>query len=153
MTIAVLIFTAILVYRLYREVKAVLLLVKAASKIAHDTAALVQEGPIATILALIHGIRAFHQKIQKKIKKRSSEMGTKTFKSFGIGLIAGAVIGGVIALLYAPQPGKKTRKLIKDKTTECTKYMSEVADTVNKETGGIVDKATKVVDKIVGTVK
>lgn len=69
MTIAVLIFTAILVYRLYREVKAVLLLVKAASKIAHDTAALVQKGPIATILALIHDIRAFHQKIQKNNKK------------------------------------------------------------------------------------
>ena len=35
----------------------------------------------------------------------------------GIGLISGAVIGGVIALLYAPKTGKDTRKLIKDKAT------------------------------------
>ena len=34
----------ILVYRLYREVKSALLLAKAASKIAYDTGALVQEG-------------------------------------------------------------------------------------------------------------
>jgi gas vesicle protein len=37
---------------------------------------------------------------------------------FGIGLLSGAVIGGVIALLYAPKTGKETRQLIKDKTTE-----------------------------------
>jgi gas vesicle protein len=53
---------------------------------------------------------------------------------FGIGLLAGAVIGGVIALLYAPQSGKETRQQIKDKTTE-------VVDAVK-------DKATKVVDAV-----
>ena len=37
---------------------------------------------------------------------------------FGIGLLAGAVIGGVIALLFAPKTGKETRQLIKDKATE-----------------------------------
>jgi gas vesicle protein len=37
---------------------------------------------------------------------------------FGVGLLAGAVIGGVIALLYAPKTGKETRQLIKDKTTD-----------------------------------
>ena len=36
---------------------------------------------------------------------------------FGVGLLAGAVIGGVIALLYAPRSGKETRQLIKDKVT------------------------------------
>jgi len=33
---------------------------------------------------------------------------------FGIGLLTGAVIGGVVALLYAPKTGKQTRQLIKD---------------------------------------
>ena len=33
---------------------------------------------------------------------------------FGIGLLAGVVIGGAIALLYAPKSGKETRQLIKD---------------------------------------
>jgi len=51
---------------------------------------------------------------------------------FGVGLLAGAVIGGVVALLYAPQSGKETRKMIKDKT-------AEVVDTVKERTGGVID--------------
>ena len=65
----------------------------------------------------------------------------KTLAGFGIGLIAGAIIGGVIALLYAPQSGKKTRQLIKDKATE-------VVDTVKEETGEVKDKVTKFVDEV-----
>jgi len=51
---------------------------------------------------------------------------------FGIGLLAGAIIGGVFALLYAPKAGKETRKLIKDKATE-------VVDTVKEKTSGVID--------------
>ncbi len=51
---------------------------------------------------------------------------------FGIGLLSGAVIGGVIALLYAPKSGKETRQLIKDKATE-------VVDTLKEETSGVMD--------------
>ena len=51
---------------------------------------------------------------------------------FGIGLLTGAVIGGVIALLYAPQSGKETRAMLKDKATR-------VVDTVMEKTGEIVD--------------
>ena len=51
---------------------------------------------------------------------------------FGIGLLVGAAIGGVIALLYAPKTGKETRQLIKDKATE-------VVDTVKEKTSGVID--------------
>ncbi len=51
---------------------------------------------------------------------------------FGIGLVTGAVIGGVIALLYAPKTGKETRQLIKDKTTQ-------VVDAVKEKTSGVID--------------
>jgi gas vesicle protein len=51
---------------------------------------------------------------------------------FGIGLLVGAVIGGVIALLYAPKTGKETRQLIKDKATK-------VVDTVKEATDGVID--------------
>ena len=51
---------------------------------------------------------------------------------FGVGLLAGAVIGGVVALLYAPKSGKETRQMIKDKTTE-------VVDTVKDKTGEVID--------------
>ncbi len=59
-------------------------------------------------------------------------MESKTLEGFAIGFLAGAVIGGVIALLYAPQSGKKTRQLIKDKATE-------VVDTLKEETTGAID--------------
>ena len=51
---------------------------------------------------------------------------------FGIGLLAGAAIGGVIALLYAPRSGKETRRLIKDKVTA-------VVDVVKEKTGEVID--------------
>ena len=51
---------------------------------------------------------------------------------FGIGLVTGAAIGGVIALLYAPRSGKQTRQLIKDKVTE-------VVDVVKEKTDEVID--------------
>ena len=50
---------------------------------------------------------------------------------FGIGLLSGALIGGIIALLYAPKTGKDTRQMIKDKATE-------VVDAVKEKTTGVV---------------
>jgi len=72
-TTAVLIFTAVLVYRLYRTLQSTLLLIKAASKIVYDTATLVQEGikPLLPIVALIQGICGGFQGIGKIFKKES----------------------------------------------------------------------------------
>lgn len=39
----------------------------------------------------------------------------KPINSFLTGLLAGAALGGVIALLYAPQSGKETREQVKKK--------------------------------------
>jgi len=61
------------------------------------------------------------------------------FKTF----VAGAIIGGVIALLYAPNSGRKTRKLIKDTATEFVEEVKEkaieVVDTVKEETSEVID--------------
>ena len=72
-TTAVLIFTAILVYRLYRTLTSTLLLIKAASKIALDTVTQVQEGIklLLPIFALIKGIHGGFQGISKMFKKES----------------------------------------------------------------------------------
>jgi gas vesicle protein len=51
---------------------------------------------------------------------------------FGIGLLTGAIIGGVLALLYAPKSGKETRQLIKDKATD-------VVDAAKEKTGEVVN--------------
>ena len=45
-------------------------------------------------------------------------MNSDSAKGFGIGLLVGLVVAGVLSLLYAPQEGTKTRQLIKDKATE-----------------------------------
>ncbi len=37
---------------------------------------------------------------------------------FFIGMLTGAIVGGVAALLLTPKTGKETRQLIKDKTME-----------------------------------
>ncbi len=42
-------------------------------------------------------------------------MNREQWGSFAIGLLAGAAIGGVIALLYAPKSGKETRDFIREK--------------------------------------
>jgi len=49
-----------------------------------------------------------------------------------IGVLAGAVVGAAIAMLFAPQSGKETRKMIKDKTME-------VVDIVKEKTTGVID--------------
>jgi len=74
-TTAVLIFTAVLTYRLYRITKSTLLLIKATSKIAYDTVSLMQEGlkPLLSILTLIKGISGGFQGISKMFKKESNE--------------------------------------------------------------------------------
>jgi len=78
---------------------------------------------------------------KRKVIQEETAMNTDNAIGFGIGLLAGAVIGGAIALLYAPNSGKKTRKLIKDKATE---FVDEVVDTVKEETSGVIDKVKEI---------
>jgi len=47
----------------------------------------------------------------------------KSFSSFMTGLLAGAAVGGVVALLYAPQSGKETREQIKMKFEDLEKEL------------------------------
>ena len=74
-TTAVLIFIAILVYRLYRTTKATLFLIRAASKGVLETVTMVQEGikPLLMIMAVVQGIRGGLECFFKKFRKESSE--------------------------------------------------------------------------------
>ncbi len=57
-------------------------------------------------------------------------MNRDTANGFFSGLLMGAVIGAAIGLLYAPQSGPETRRIVKEKAAE------------------IKEKATKAVGKI-----
>ncbi len=57
-----------------------------------------------------------------------------------IWFIAGAAVGASIALLYAPQSGKETRKLIQKKTRQGREVISEHA-------GEWIDKGRELYEK------
>jgi gas vesicle protein len=40
---------------------------------------------------------------------------------FGIGLLAGLILGAAVGILYAPKSGTETRKLIRDKSGQFVK--------------------------------
>ena len=45
-------------------------------------------------------------------------MNRDSASSFGIGLLVGAALGAGLALLFAPQSGRETRQMIKEKAGE-----------------------------------
>jgi gas vesicle protein len=72
------------------------------------------------------------------------ENGNSKIKEFGIGLGIGLVIGGMIALLTAPQEGKKTRELIKTKAEEAKKKVKVAVATIKDK----LPKPKNEVDKV-----
>ncbi len=63
----------------------------------------------------------------------------KSNSSFLTGLLAGAAIGGIIALLYAPKSGKETREQLKKKFSELEKDLEDLKDQASQKTGRAKD--------------
>ena len=61
----------------------------------------------------------------------------KSGNSFLTGLLAGAAIGGIIALLYAPKSGKETREQLKNKFTELEKELENLKVKASQKTGQV----------------
>lgn len=61
----------------------------------------------------------------------------KSGNSFLTGLLTGAAIGGIIALLYAPKSGKETREQIKKKFEELEKELENLKGEAGKKTGKV----------------
>ncbi|HWZ29781.1 MAG TPA: YtxH domain-containing protein [Bryobacteraceae bacterium] len=61
--------------------------------------------------------------------------------------IAGAAVGASIALLYAPQSGKETRRLIKKKTKEGREALSDTAGDLMDKGRELYEKGLRVADE------
>ena len=63
----------------------------------------------------------------------------KSGNSFLTGLLAGAAIGGIIALLYAPKSGKETREQLKNKFSELEKELENLKGQAGQKAGKVRD--------------
>ena len=64
-------------------------------------------------------------------------MNKDTASSFAIGLIVGAAVGVAIGFLYAPQSGKETRRMVKDKAVAFKEKASEAISKIKASAGSL----------------
>lgn len=76
----------------------------------------------------------------------SERKGMSTF----IGFLAGAAIGAGIALLFAPQSGKETRKKIKDASEKVAGNIKENYEKVTREVKQAAENGIEHVKSFVG---
>jgi len=62
-------------------------------------------------------------------------MNKEQWGSFGIGMLAGAVVGGAVALLFAPKSGKETRAVIKEKASDIKDKVGEKVSSMRHSVG------------------
>ena len=60
--------------------------------------------------------------------------------------VAGAVVGMTTAILLAPQSGKKTRKIISEKTQQGKEAVTETSKEVYDRSKDMIDKGRQLVD-------
>jgi gas vesicle protein len=82
------------------------------------------------------------------MSNQSNSMG-----GFGVGLLVGAVLGAGVALLYAPNSGEKTRKLIKDRVEDAWDVGVDQMEDTRKQGKEILDKVQKQVNEVMDTTK
>jgi len=70
-------------------------------------------------------------------------MDRSTVAGFSFGLVAGALIGGAMALLYAPRSGKGTQEMLKGKAMEARQGALDVAGDARDVATGTVDRVVK----------
>jgi gas vesicle protein len=59
-------------------------------------------------------------------------MNRDTSAGFFSGILLGAVIGAAVGLLYAPQPGTETRRMVKEKALEVKEKASKAASKIRE---------------------
>jgi len=65
-------------------------------------------------------------------------MNRDSTSGFFTGLMMGALIGAAIALLYAPQPGTETRRMVKEKASEIKEKTSKAAGKIKESISSVI---------------
>ena len=65
-------------------------------------------------------------------------MNRDTSTGFFSGLLVGAVIGAAVALLYAPQPGTETRRMVKEKASEIKEKTSKAVGKIKESVSSAI---------------
>ena len=73
--------------------------------------------------------------------------------SFLSGLLFGSLIGGTIALLFAPQPGEETRTIIKEKSQEIKDKAVESGAELRQRGEEIAEKTRTQIEEKVGAAR
>lgn len=72
-------------------------------------------------------------------------------KSNVLGVVAGMAAGALLGVLFAPEKGSRTRKRVKNKTSELKENLKNefdgFLDTVSKKYSSIVDKGDDILKK------
>ena len=71
-----------------------------------------------------------------------------TTANFGMGLIIGAAIGTAIGMLYAPQSGKKTRALLREKADETVEKAEDIIEDARDRAKKIIADAQKKAEEL-----
>lgn len=69
-------------------------------------------------------------------------MNKESASGFGIGLLVGAVTGLAVGLLFAPQSGRETRHLIRDKAGNIYEKVGEVVESAKEKFSHIKARRT-----------
>jgi gas vesicle protein len=65
-------------------------------------------------------------------------MNRDTSTGFFSGLILGAVIGAAVGLLYAPQSGTETRRIVKEKALDVKEKAVKAAGKIKQSIGSVI---------------
>jgi gas vesicle protein len=65
-------------------------------------------------------------------------MNRESTSGFFAGLMMGAIVGAAIALLYAPQPGTETRRMVKEKASEIKEKTSKAVGKIKESVSSAI---------------
>ncbi len=74
-------------------------------------------------------------------------------KSFFLGVLTGGAVGAIIALLYAPKPGKELRADIKNKAGELIDEAEEYIEKAKEKAGDIIHEGKKRSEHLISDAK